>query len=244
MEKRQMGKIILENRKKSHMTQEQLAEKLCLSNKTVSKWERGLSYPDTELLPVLASALNLTIEQLFDEPPKKRRIAEVSFLPAVTVAVFLLGMSFCSVMLFRFYHCLYLLSALFSAVLFLFGAALLPVDFILRRKYSLTAAGTYLFALYLPVSLLILVFIRPSVAAPLLILLYVPFAFLFYLARIKKKRKQKAAWILDFCSALGFLSGSGMLIVSGSLPFVSLLFFSQSCNFASFLLSRFRKQIP
>lgn len=41
-----MKDVIYQSRKKKHLTQEQLADLLNVSNKTVSKWERGIGYPD------------------------------------------------------------------------------------------------------------------------------------------------------------------------------------------------------
>ena len=46
------------------MTQRELAEKVHVTDKAVSKWERGLSYPDVTLLEPLASALELRVEEL------------------------------------------------------------------------------------------------------------------------------------------------------------------------------------
>ena len=46
MEQKKLGDIIVELRKKQHLTQQELANKLNITDKAVSKWERGLSYPD------------------------------------------------------------------------------------------------------------------------------------------------------------------------------------------------------
>ena len=43
-----IGKFIAECRKKKSLTQEELAEKLYITDRAVSKWERGLSLPDAE----------------------------------------------------------------------------------------------------------------------------------------------------------------------------------------------------
>lgn len=51
-------------RKKKEITQEQLAEILNISNVAVSKWERGETYPDISLLPVLAKYFDVTIDEL------------------------------------------------------------------------------------------------------------------------------------------------------------------------------------
>ena len=47
------------------MTQAQLATKLCVQYQTVSKWETGTSVPDTIMLPAIADALGVTIDDLF-----------------------------------------------------------------------------------------------------------------------------------------------------------------------------------
>lgn len=44
------GAVIKELREKNHMTQAELAVRLCVSDKTISKWETGKGYPDMSLL--------------------------------------------------------------------------------------------------------------------------------------------------------------------------------------------------
>ncbi len=51
-------------RKEQDMTQEQLAEKLHVSRQTISKWEKGLSIPDADMLLRLVDALNSSIDEL------------------------------------------------------------------------------------------------------------------------------------------------------------------------------------
>lgn len=59
------------------MTQKQLAEKLYVSNKAVSKWERGLSLPDISLLEPLAETLGVTVpELLHGERQEDGKLAE------------------------------------------------------------------------------------------------------------------------------------------------------------------------
>lgn len=58
------GPFLKEARSRCEMTQTQLAERLHVSTAAVSKWERGLSYPDVTLLEPLASALGLGVEEL------------------------------------------------------------------------------------------------------------------------------------------------------------------------------------
>ena len=57
--------IIVEKRKALRMTQRDLAEKLNVSDQTVSRWETGSSYPDATIIPALAAALEIDINALF-----------------------------------------------------------------------------------------------------------------------------------------------------------------------------------
>ena len=52
-------------RKAKGYTQEQLGELLGVSNQAVSKWETGVSYPDVMLLPNIAEALGVTLNDLY-----------------------------------------------------------------------------------------------------------------------------------------------------------------------------------
>lgn len=58
------GCLIAERRKQLNMTQKELAQKLHVSAQAVSKWERGLSFPDVSLLEPLAQQLGLTVSEL------------------------------------------------------------------------------------------------------------------------------------------------------------------------------------
>ena len=58
------GAVIRELREKNKMTQQQLAEKLCVSDKTVSKWETGKGYPDITLLEPIAKAFAVSVTEL------------------------------------------------------------------------------------------------------------------------------------------------------------------------------------
>lgn len=58
--------IIYNNRKKINYTQQELADKLNVSSKTISNWERGISYPDILIVPKLCETLNISINQLYD----------------------------------------------------------------------------------------------------------------------------------------------------------------------------------
>lgn len=61
----EMGQIICIHRKRKGWTQKQLAEKLCLSDKTISKWECGAGYPDISILFELSKNLDISVADLF-----------------------------------------------------------------------------------------------------------------------------------------------------------------------------------
>lgn len=78
-----IGKIISDNRKRIGLTQEKLAERLNVSNKTVSKWENGRGYPDAGVIPDIARELGISINTLFGEAntadeKKERKIARIT----------------------------------------------------------------------------------------------------------------------------------------------------------------------
>lgn len=64
IEKKKFGLFISQLRKEKGLTQKELAEKLYISDKAVSKWETGASIPDTALLIPLAQLLDVTVTEL------------------------------------------------------------------------------------------------------------------------------------------------------------------------------------
>lgn len=66
MNQEKMGQLIAELRKSKQMTQKELAARLNITDKAVSKWERGLSCPDIALLPILAETLGVTAGELLN----------------------------------------------------------------------------------------------------------------------------------------------------------------------------------
>lgn len=59
-----VGKLIFDLRKEKGLTQKQLADAMNISDKTISKWERGLGCPDVSLLHELSNILNVNIEKI------------------------------------------------------------------------------------------------------------------------------------------------------------------------------------
>ena len=68
--KETIGKNIQYLRKESNMTQQALADKLNYTSKAVSKWERGESMPEIEVLAAIASLFNVTVDFLLHEDSK------------------------------------------------------------------------------------------------------------------------------------------------------------------------------
>ena len=60
MEKKTIGSFIAALRKASGMTQKELAERLNVSDKTISRWERDDSAPDLSAIPVIAEVFGVT----------------------------------------------------------------------------------------------------------------------------------------------------------------------------------------
>jgi transcriptional regulator with XRE-family HTH domain len=66
MNQQATGKFIAQKRKEKNLTQEQLAEKLGVSNKTISKWETGKCMPDYAVVKSLCEELEITVAELMD----------------------------------------------------------------------------------------------------------------------------------------------------------------------------------
>ena len=64
MNPEKIGSLIFQLRKEKNLTQKQLGEKLGLSDKTISKWERGLGCPDISLLRDISKIFNVNIEKI------------------------------------------------------------------------------------------------------------------------------------------------------------------------------------
>lgn len=64
MDNIKLGKMIAAIRKEKSMTQKELADKLNVSDKAISKWERGLGFPDISLLDSLAEVLEVNVNEV------------------------------------------------------------------------------------------------------------------------------------------------------------------------------------
>lgn len=98
MSNKSIGEIISYLRKERGMTQNDLAEKMHVTDKAVSKWERNISYPDINSIQELANILDITVDELLNAKPKKsnKEITEIIDLGLLGVA---LAMSICIIVL-------------------------------------------------------------------------------------------------------------------------------------------------
>lgn len=85
----QFGTYIAEKRKEQNMTQKDLAKKLNVTPKAVSRWERSIGYPDIETFEALASALGVTVLNLFNCSDTSKQIDTDDLMKIVhdTVAI-------------------------------------------------------------------------------------------------------------------------------------------------------------
>lgn len=66
MDYKKIGEFITAERKAKKLTQQKLAEKIFVSEKTISKWEKGNGIPDTNTLPKLCEVFGITINELLN----------------------------------------------------------------------------------------------------------------------------------------------------------------------------------
>jgi len=64
MNQQNIGLLIATKRREQNLTQKQLAEKIGVSNKTVSKWETGKVMPDYSVIELLCEVLNISVSEL------------------------------------------------------------------------------------------------------------------------------------------------------------------------------------
>ena len=77
MNQQATGKFIAQKRKEKNLTQEQLAEKLGVSNKTISKWETGKCMPDYAVVKSLCEELEITVAELMDGEMAQERSTRI-----------------------------------------------------------------------------------------------------------------------------------------------------------------------
>ncbi len=94
MNQEKIGKFIATCRKEQNLNQEQLAEKLGVSSKSISRWENGRTLPDYAIIKDLCKTLNISINELFSgkkiESKNFKEIADNNLLNALENSSFTL----------------------------------------------------------------------------------------------------------------------------------------------------------
>ena len=84
MNQEKIGKFISECRKNQKLTQEQLAEKLNITHKAVSKWETGKGMPDSSIMMDLCNILEISVNELLSgeklDPNIEKDIADENLI--------------------------------------------------------------------------------------------------------------------------------------------------------------------
>ncbi len=91
MDTKKFGLFVAETRKEKGMTQIELANKLQVTDKAVSRWERGIGFPDIELLEPLSDALGVTVLELLKAEHLTQQemtveVASQAFIDTIDVA--------------------------------------------------------------------------------------------------------------------------------------------------------------
>lgn len=89
LDKKKFGAFVAALRKEKGWTQKELAEKICISDKAVSKWETGISMPDVALLVPLAEVLEISVTELLQcqRSPQKTPMELVEVEDLVKTAI-------------------------------------------------------------------------------------------------------------------------------------------------------------
>ena len=78
MDPEKFGAFVALCRKEKNMTQLELAQELKVTDKAVSRWERGKGFPDISLLVPLAEALDITVLELMNSEKREKRMEDFS----------------------------------------------------------------------------------------------------------------------------------------------------------------------
>lgn len=92
MDQIQIGKFIAKLRKKQGLTQEQLGEKIGVTNKTVSRWETGVYLPPADAMLALGELFNVSVNEILSgkrlTDAEYKKAAEENLTQAIKVSIF------------------------------------------------------------------------------------------------------------------------------------------------------------
>ena len=87
MDAKSIGKKIYELRKENGFTQRELADKVNVTNKAVSKWENGVNFPDPGLMDSLAEALGVTVSELVEAKTEPVKVNKPLLYTAIIIGL-------------------------------------------------------------------------------------------------------------------------------------------------------------
>ena len=160
-EKLTFGKFILKKRKEKNMTQKELAEKLYVTESAVSKWERGISYPDISLVTAICEALGVSehelitaSEDLHQKEIERQASKYQKFIKRYLMTFYLIygvTLLICFICNLAIYHTLSWFFIVLTSVMTAFSLTTLPV--LLKKDRGIWT----LFAFFVSLSILMLV---------------------------------------------------------------------------------------
>lgn len=166
-----IGNFIMQNRKAKKLTQKQLADKLCVTDRAISRWERGVGAPDISLLITLGEILGVSvneillgekIENITKEQSDKILVDSISlyrkndikktvktfFLIMIMIISLLLSITFFNISMIisnlSIYYIFLILGGLFVSLLVFIK---LSKDYLLKKKIVIIACVVYTISL-------------------------------------------------------------------------------------------------
>lgn len=256
-----MKEVIYKNRKKKQLTQEQLADMLNVSNKTISKWERGIGYPDVQIIPTLAKILDIPIQSFFNAEDLKPE--SISKYDHKMITKYKQRMIF-SFILILISPVLYLVSAFvlhrFVAISILLGiiiiiCSMVNVIMLSIKMYNLIVTNyknekyirifktylfTYCFLIFIPSILLTILFKQKVLSICMATFVYVLFIIipLFVVQSLKVNIKKKRNILFIIISTLLFIIGLFLMVYLDTLPYILFYIFSQLTNYTILFISK------
>ncbi len=109
MNQEKIGKFIAECRKKQKLTQQELAEKLGVSDKSISRWENGRTMPDLSLFKPLCNELNITLNDLMSGEKVSKEIYQEKFEENIVNTI-----NYSTKKLTKYHQCLSLILIIFG----------------------------------------------------------------------------------------------------------------------------------
>ncbi len=150
-DKKKFGEYIIKRRKELGLTQKELANKLFVTESAVSKWERGLSYPDITLIRDICNILSISEHELLtageDREEKntkklaKRYLNIVNILRNVQIFLYGLTLLVCFICNLAVQHKLSWFFIVLTSVMVSMSLTLLPV--MVTKKKGLTTLGAF-----------------------------------------------------------------------------------------------------